>query len=207
MNGPTLDELRIADEPGAWEALGFTLSDDRLTVGATRIRLLGRGGGEGICRWLLRDVDTTELDGLPTDRSTAPAPAPQAHANRAIAVDHVVVLTPDLDRTVAALQAVGLPLRRRLEPPDAPRPLRMAFLRAGEAVVEVVERADGAQRDVPAAFWGLVIVVEDLDTVARQAGDRLGAPRDAVQPGRRIATVRPEAGLSAAVAFMTPGRP
>ena len=32
-----------------------------------------------------------------------------------------------------------------------------------------------------------------------------GTPREAVQPGRRIATIRPAAGLGPAVAFMTPG--
>ncbi len=206
MNGPALDELRIADEPGAWEALGFTLDGEGLTVGTTRLTLVGRAGGEGICSWSLRGLDATDLDGLPTERSTATAPIPAAHANGASAVDHVVVFTPDLDRAVAALEAAGLPLRRRIEPPEAPRPVRMAFLRVGEAVLEVVERADAPDRGAPAAFWGLVIVVEDLDAAARLAGERLGAPRDAVQPGRRIATVAPEAGLSTEVALMTPGR-
>jgi hypothetical protein len=36
-------------------------------------------------------------------------------------------------------------------------------------------------------------------------GDLLGSLRDAVQPGRRIATLRREAGLGPAIAFMTPG--
>lgn len=209
MNGAVLDELRIAGEPAAWEALGFTLEGESLTVGATRLELVGRGSGDGIRSWSLRDLRATDLDGLPTERSSAPAPAPATHANGARALDHVVVLTPDLDRTVVKLQDAGLSLRRRLEPPDAPRALRMAFLRAGEAIVEVVEVVegdDGAPEDAPAVFWGLVIVVEDLDAAGRLAGDRLGAPRNAVQPGRRIATVTPEAQLSVAVALMTPGR-
>jgi hypothetical protein len=57
----------------------------------------------------------------------------------------------------------------------------------------------------PARLWGLAFVVEDMDRPAEVLGDLLGAPRDAVQPGRTIATVRSEAGLGPAVAFMTPG--
>lgn len=206
MNGAVLDELRIGGDPAAWAALGFTLEGDSLTVGATRLRLAGRNDGGGIRSWSLRDLRATDLDELPTERSSAPPPAPVRHANGAIALDHVVVLTPDLDRTVAKLQDAGLSLRRRVEPPDAPRALRMAFLRVGEAIVEVVERDGDAPRDAPAVFWGLVIAVEDLDAAARLAGDRLGEPRAAEQPGRRIATVTPEADLGVAVALMTPAR-
>ncbi len=56
----------------------------------------------------------------------------------------------------------------------------------------------------PARLWGVTAVVEDLDALAARLGDRLGAPGDAVQPGRRIATLRREAGLGVPLAFMTP---
>jgi hypothetical protein len=59
--------------------------------------------------------------------------------------------------------------------------------------------------DAPARLWGLAFLVESLEHTAALLGDRLGAPRDAVQPGRRIATLRREAGLSFGCAFMTPG--
>jgi hypothetical protein len=41
---------------------------------------------------------------------------------------------------------------------------------------------------------------------AAHLGELLGAAGDAVQPGRRIATLRREAGVGPAIAFMTPGR-
>jgi hypothetical protein len=47
-------------------------------------------------------------------------------------------------------------------------------------------------------------VVKELDALASRLGDRLGSIRDAVQPGRRIATLRESAGLGQAVAFMSP---
>jgi hypothetical protein len=42
-----------------------------------------------------------------------------------------------------------------------------------------------------------------MEQTAEALGDLLGRPRDAVQPGRRIATLRAEAGLGPAIAFMT----
>ncbi len=71
----------------------------------------------------------------------------------------------------------------------------MAFVRLGPSLVEVV------QCEAPTRIWGLVAVVEDFSELP---ADLIGEPRDAVQPGRRIVTVRPEAGLETAVAFMTP---
>jgi hypothetical protein len=58
----------------------------------------------------------------------------------------------------------------------------------------------------PARLWGLAFGVDDLDRTARSLGDMLGTPRNAVQPGRRIATLRAEAGLGPAIAFMSRGR-
>jgi hypothetical protein len=57
----------------------------------------------------------------------------------------------------------------------------------------------------PVRLWGISFLVEELATPAAARGDSLGEPRDAVQPGRRIATVATAAGLGPAIAFMTPG--
>lgn len=59
-------------------------------------------------------------------------------------------------------------------------------------------------RDAPCRFYGLAFLVDDLDATARTLGPLLGEARDAVQPGRRIATVRREARLGLPVAFMPP---
>ena len=64
-------------------------------------------------------------------------------------------------------------------------------------------RASGRRRGAR-AFWALVAVVGDLDAAAERLGPRLGAARDAVQPGRRIATVRRDAGIGPALALMSP---
>jgi hypothetical protein len=137
-------------------------------------------------------VDSPPGDLPPGDSPSADSP----HPNGALAVDHVVAFTDSLDRTTGALEAAGLRLRRVRRPPEAPAP--QAFLPAGTLVVEVVETG------APPSLWGLVVVVADLDAAHDRYPEHLDAPRAAVQPGRRIATVRREAGLSVALALMTP---
>ena len=57
----------------------------------------------------------------------------------------------------------------------------------------------------PASFWGLALTVADIDAAAALLGEHLGPVTDAVQPGRRIATLRHEAvGIPVPVAFLSP---
>jgi hypothetical protein len=207
---PTLDELTVADAPAAWSACGFRVDGDTCVVGRTRIRLVGDGGERrGLTGWSLRDVATTDLDGLATTRSELlPSPEAPPHPNGVTALDHVVAISSDLDRTVAALEDTGLDLRRIREQPTPAGAPRQAFFRLGEVVLEIVQEPEGATAraggDRPAFFWGLAFLVPDLDGAVATLGDRVGAARPAVQPGRRIATLRRSAGLSLPVALITP---
>ena len=57
-------------------------------------------------------------------------------------------------------------------------------------------------------FGGLVINVADLDGLCERLGEGIVSPaKDAVQPGRRIASVRQPVGLGMAVALMSPPIP
>ena len=207
---PTLDELTVADAPEAWAELGFAVDGDVCLVGGVRIRLAGSASGRGIAGWSLRDVESTELDGLPTARSERPPPDERpAHRNGIAALDHVVAITPALDRTVAVLRGAGLDLRRIREEPTPAGAPRQAFFRLGATILEVVqeppeaiERGGGADR--PAFFWGLAFVAPDLDATVAGLGELVSEVRAAVQPGRRIATLRRAAGLSVPVALITP---
>ena len=80
--------------------------------------------------------------------------------------------------------------------------MRQIFFRLGPVILELVgpPAPDG---DGPARFWGIAFTVTDLDATARYLGDRLGTVKDAVQPGRRIASLRKEAGLALPIAFMS----
>jgi len=206
----SIDELTVADVPEAWAALGFEVDGDACVIGDVRIRLAGSGAGKGLTGWSLRDIEGTELDGLPTTRSDRLPPGESlVHSNGITAVDHVVAITPALDRTVAVLQDAGLDLRRIREEPTPAGAPRQAFFRLGATIVEVVqeppeaiERGGGADR--PAFFWGLAFVAPDLDATVAGLGDRVSEVRAAVQPGRRIATLHRSAGLSMPAALITP---
>jgi hypothetical protein len=206
---PTVDELFIADEPAAWRGAGFTVEGDVCEVGSVRLRLEGPGRGRGIVAWSVRDAGSLDLDGLPTAASEEPPAAGERHPNGVVSIDHVVVITPDLDRTARALRHAGFDLRRVREGPTPGGSPRQAFFRMGEVILELVAAPPGtriaANPDGPARLWGISFLVEELDHAAAALGDLLGEPRDAVQPGRRIATLRREAGLGPAIAFMTPG--
>jgi hypothetical protein len=216
---PELAALTVADLPERWSALGFDVKDGRVALGGVELSL--GADGRGITGWTLRNVDDAladdGVDGLVTSIASGPPVDGLPHPNGAIGVDHVVVTTPHFDATAAALQRAGMPLRR-IAPDDAGAALpseagsraggrpaarggvRQGFRRLGPVILEVVE-APGAGAT---AFWGLVVVVTDLDALRRRLDPHLGGIRDAVQPGRHIATLARSAGLGAPVAFMDP---
>ena len=207
-----LDEIGVAAEGSAWRDAGFRVDGDDahvVRVGTATISLAGAAAGKRIVRCALSGIDSESFDGLPVVRSdAAPAAAEPAapHPNGVTRIDHLVAFTPDLDRTVAAGQELGLDLRRiRDEPAPAGSP-RQAFFRLGDLILEVAQAPPGSplQPDSPARFYGLAFLVEDIDATAASLGPLCSDPRDAVQPGRRIATVRKEANLCLPVAFMTP---
>jgi hypothetical protein len=206
---PTVDELFIAAAPDSWRAAGFTVEGEICEVGAVRLRLQGDGARRGITRWSVRDARSLELDGLETMPSNAAPAAGATHPNGTFAIDHVVVISPDLDRTSAVLQEAGFNLRRVREGDTPGGSVRQAFFRMGELILEVVQAPEGtkiaADPSGPARLWGISFLVEDMATPVAALGENLGEPRDAVQPGRRIATVASAAGLGPAIAFMTPG--
>ncbi len=206
---PTIDEITLADDPERWEALGFAVSGEVLQLGSVRVRLAGRDAARGIIGWSLRGIQSSQLDGLPTTHSALPPPgAGPYHPNGVAAIDHVVAMSPALDRSVQALRAAGLDLRRIREQPTPAGAPRQAFFRLGEVILElvqepenVIERSGGANE--PARFWGLALVANDLDRTVLQLAEHASEIRAAVQPGRRIATLRRSAGLGVPVALMS----
>jgi hypothetical protein len=194
-----VEKLKLGADPGHWSDAGFDISGDAMRVGEV---LLVFGPGEGVLGWRLTGADD-EVDGLPVASPSDGDAATAAHANGAIRVDHLVVFTPDLERTTTALEEIGVERRRVREVDADGARLRQGFFRLGEVILEVVEHAD--VEPGPARFWGSPFAVADLDAAAELLGDRLGSIRDAVQPGRRIATVRRDAGLGLPVALISDG--
>ncbi len=193
-----LAALQIADAPEAWRALGFTVSEDGVVV-LGGVELWLDAAGRGITGWTLRRITLHhDIDGLPTGTTTDPPPDTAGHPNGAMGLDHVVVTTPDFDRTSRALEDAGIALRRVRDAGG----FRQGFRRLGPAILEVVEAPKMPAG--PARFWGLVVIVADLVGLRARLAPHVGEIRDAVQPGRQIATLSEGAGLSPRVAFMDP---
>ena len=162
--------------------------------------MVGSNHGSGIVGWSLGGLPSGfsgELDGIATARSdgcgavpsVASPAAPAEHANGVTAIDHVVLLSPDPDRTVAAMGAVGERPRRERRGELGGQSIRQIFFRFGEVIVEVVG-APVAAGDGPSTLWGITYVTADIDATAAFFGERTAPVKPAVQPGRRITTVR-----------------
>ena len=207
----TVDEFEVGDPADAWARAGFSVDSAAICrVGGVGIRLVGRGRGTGIVGWSLRglpsDGSLHDLDGVPTTRSDAPTATPGTHANGVTAIDHVVLLSPDLNRTVESLAAVGVEPRREQDGELGGQPIRQIFFRFGEVIVEVVG-SPGTTSEGPSTLWGITYVVADIDATASFFGDRTAPVKDAVQPGRRITTLRHhEFGMSVRTAMISARR-
>jgi hypothetical protein len=186
-----LASVTVGDDPGVWSALGFAVRDDRVRVGGIEI-CLAPGAGTGVTKVTAVGEGAARVDGLTIGWSPYGAPSGDAQPNGVLALDHVVIATDELERTVGALQAAGFELRRVRER------ARQAFLLAGPCILEVAESAEAGG----ATFWGLAFAA-DLDVLAAHAGELVGAVRDAVQPGRRITTLRGAAGSTVQIAFLS----
>ena len=200
--------LDVAGDAEVWRSIGMVVSDDGLVpLMGTSLRIAPPQTHDetGIVGWALSGVDAsldgTEIDGLSTTVVDDAGPVFAQHDMGASGLDHVVVMTADLERTTGAVEAAtGCELKRIREVGE----MRQGFHRIGRGglIVEVVSRPDVP--DGPARFWGLVINVDDLDVACARIGEgRVSPPKDAVQPGRRIATISGEVGLGLPVALMT----
>jgi hypothetical protein len=202
-----VDWIALGGDVGPWHRLGLVtgrVDED----GCEQLPLFGTGieidttGRPGTRRLVMSGVDSqlTELDGVTIEVGDAAAPLYVEHPLGAQAIDHVVIATDSLARTSAAFTAATGAELKRVREAGA---VRQGFHRLGGLFVEVVEH-DGLPAG-PATIWGLALVVDDLEAACALLGDDLvSEPRDAVQPGRRIATVRPAAGLDIPVALLSP---
>lgn len=149
---------------------------------------------------LIDGLTTTYVNHVPELNIGNTIDASKAFRLPIVGVDHVVVNTPDLQRTSNALiAATGARLKRVR---DAGNGMQQGFHRLGGVIVEIVSTLKSIPG--PATFWGLVFVVDDLDAVFNHVGpDILSPSKPAVQPDRRIATFRSAAQLGVPCALMS----
>ena len=106
-------------------------------------------------------------------------------------IDHIVVLVPDLDSTIGSFSRAGLEPRLRMKVRSRPA----VFFRAGP-VIEVIESPVRQ-----ASLFGIALTSEiPLETLSlewKSRGLNVGMIGPAIQPGRRIMTIRDlDAGLA-----------
>jgi hypothetical protein len=197
--------LTIAGDPETWRSLGLTVgADGVIPLFGTGLKITESASSDetGIAGWALSGVEPVEaIAGLPADVVDAGPPTFADHALGAVELDHVVIMTRSLETVSAAVaEATGCELKRTRELGT----ITQGFHRIGSGglIIEIVEHPDFDRGE--AEFWGLVINVDDLDAACVLLGpERVSEPKDAVQPGRRIATIRSEVGLGTAVALMS----
>jgi hypothetical protein len=205
-----LAELVLADDPAAWSAAGFTVgSDATCVVGNVLLRFVDpTTPGTSIRSWGIAgapDESVVDIDGLTTTHVDPVPTDPVQHPLGVRSIDHLVVTTPNVERTTAAVErGLGVPLRRTRDGDSAGRSVRQTFFRLGEAILEIAGPPEPKLGGGRAQFWGLALNVDSIGHAEHLLGPtRLGPSRSAVQPGRMIATVRAAAGLRVPVALMS----
>lgn len=197
-----LKELVVGDEPGVWKEMGFTVEGDRCRVGHVDI-VFDASVGKGIRKWTLVGDGEGDVDGIPTTWSDEGVDAAGTHPNGIFEIDHVVLTTPDIGRTVATLEGFGIMAKRQRETGTYGAPMVQTFFRLGQPILELIGPKD-PMGEQPARFFGLAFTSEDLELTGKVIGDALHTAKDAVQPGRRIATLDKSAGSTIGIAIMSP---
>lgn len=194
-----LVQLVVGGSAEPWRVLGLPVVEtaDGMVLPTSNCPVIWPGGDlpSGSVMLAVEHAAADQIDGLalaPVAETVTP------DSGSALSVDHLVINTDDLERTSGEIARVtGHPLKRIR---DAGA-FRQGFHRLGRGglILEVVDRPGVSAPHC----WGFVITVDDLDALVDASKGLIGEPRDAVQPGRRIATVTEAAGLGTAVAFMT----
>lgn len=151
--------------------------------------------------WIASSIDPATTGGLqmmlmgpPADGIAWPH-SPATGAGPITQLDHVVVTTGNVDRTLAVYGA-KLNLDLRLDRENAAWNARQLFFRCGDAVFEIAARIGEPDLEAlarPDRFGGLAWQVEDPDAAQARiaaAGFNVSEVRKGRKPGTRVFTVR-----------------
>ena len=206
MSSARIGELVIGGSRANWAQVGINFSHDGVfAIGEIALRI-NETLPPGVHSWALSNIDSTvvSIDGISTTGNVANDRIEHNDAQgfvlTPLGIDHVVVNTPDLERTSLALhEATGAELKRIR---DAGNGVRQGFHRLGDVIIEIVSAPSMPPGD--ASLWGFVLNVADVHEVAAYLGpDVLSPPKPAVQKNRLIATFRGAVGLGVPVALMS----
>jgi hypothetical protein len=206
MSSARIGELVIGGSRANWAQVGINFSQDGVFAIGEIVLRIDESLPAGLHSWALTNIDSTisSIDGIPTTEVLIDSQQSKNETHefvlKPLGMDHVVVNTPDLERTSGALHNVTGAELKRIR--DAGNGMRQGFHRLGEVIVEIVSAPSMPAGD--ASLWGFVINVADVNAVAAYLGpDVLSPPKPAVQKNRLIATFRGAVGLGVPVALMS----
>lgn len=113
-------------------------------------------------------------------------------------IDHIVFLTFDLKKLEESFQKFQLFPLRKLEMKDR----TYCFFKVGDILLEFIEPTKDCQQLGVTRFWGIAFRA-DVERVAQKLGEMVSPLKEAKQKGRRICTLKRDAGFPFPVAFIS----
>lgn len=165
-----------------------------------------RGPGEGLLGWTWSCPDPPPADMWIVDPALTPGavtvleaegpaepPSDRRHINRTAAIDHIVIVTGDVDETASAYERT-FSLRAHAKEMKG---RRFAFLKVGGPVIEITGPIE-PDTGISPGLWGLALLSDDLEesvSATRLAGVEVSDPKPAIQGGRIVSLRKSFSGI------------
>ena len=103
------------------------------------------------------------------------------------AIDHLVLLSNDLDECIKAFGASGLGIRLALDKTEPTWGGRMLFFRVGKFTLEIIQnnRNDSREEDY---FWGIAYLCSNIE-LAVATLQKNGVQHSSIREGRKAGTL------------------
>ena len=196
-----------------WSSVGFDvmeLPNGKPVCQVGNVQLLfdptGKRGISGAAVYGMSGaIDSLKFDKAPNITPSSIDACPRSvHPNGVTQIDHLVVTTPNCDRTTLAFEANGIHPRKIRTFGNDEAKMRQTFFWLGDVILELVG-PHASEDKGQTKFWGLALISDDLRTTSDYLGSRCTPIKPAVQSGRKITTIKTrEIGITTPLAVMSP---
>ena len=201
-------EMEVADPADSWARAGFSVDTDAVCPGSAACASgwsaaeAAPASSDGRCVACRTARPVSSTASRPRGRTRAPQHPPRTRTASPTSTTSCCSRRIWVEQSKRSPRSASNPRRER-ETQLRGRPIRQIFFRFGQIIVEVVGSPDAASEG-PSTLWGITYVVADIDATAAYFGDRTAPVKEAVQPGRRITTLRHDAlGMSVRSAMIS----